>query len=263
MVELIAIVALGAINFLAFLFLFYKWRFPPLYNIVLAKATYDSLSPERKAQVKAHALAIVNRSWRGGGFTESNFDNEPHRFGWYALAMAEIGIPPLQNNLGDGWHYVKRPHRYPLKGGSIYEDIVARLKKESGINVSIAFPLPRPTSHPRQGISALDAIRDVGGKAIVEACHTLARDGRIPNLVNTSDERILEIYGQVVSSFRKASEHRGERLSAGVLNNIFLHQVVGNEQFGQEYADDHLQYEIKKYLAEGLREDYKQEVRFF
>lgn len=266
MVEIIVIVVLIVINYFAFSFFFYKRRFPPLYNIVLGKATYETLPDETKRQVQTHALEIINRTWGGGGFSDANFNDEPHRFSWYALAMAELGIPPIRNNLGTKWHFVKKPHLYPIKGGSIYEGIVERLKKESGVIVSITFPLPRPPSRradAREGQTALDAFNAAAEPLLVSSYRSIgAKIGRAPTS-KTSDADIVGIYRKVGTAFRAVSNERGEHLPAGYLNAIVFKFYQVREQFGDKFMDEHLAYELNKYRAEGLREDYKVDMKLF
>jgi hypothetical protein len=50
-----------------------------------------------------------------------------------------MDIPPIKNSLGNRWHYVKKPHLYPYKSGSVIEDIIKRLRKENGIVVELRF----------------------------------------------------------------------------------------------------------------------------
>lgn len=224
MIEIALAAAVLVAGYLVLSFFFYRWRFPPLFNIVLAKATFDSLPADRQREVSQRALQIVNRRWRSGRgdcFEEGNFHDEPHRLSWYALSMAELGIPPLANRLASKWHYVKRPNWYPLKEGSIYRDIVYRLNRESGIQVSVVFPLPRSASGPALkpgGATALDAFNAVVEPLLVSSYRAIAeKRGRAPS-AKTSDADIVRIYRRVGTAFRDVSKERGEHLPAGHLN---------------------------------------------
>lgn len=79
----------------------------------------------------------------------------------------------------------------------------------------------------------------------------------------TSDEKIIEIYELVCSSFRKAGAEREERIPANNLNTIAMKFFKVYEEFGEDFMQDHLKYEIDKYLKEGLRPDYKIGISLF
>src|SRR5690606_23057915 len=74
-----------------------------------------------------------------------------------------------------------------------------------------------PITAPR---SALDQARNLSGKLIVEAYRKLADENKCAPTSETSDQEIMGIYEQVVTAFRKASDQRGEHLTAGTLNSI-------------------------------------------
>ncbi|MEY4374662.1 MAG: hypothetical protein RL760_829 [Candidatus Eisenbacteria bacterium] len=86
-----------------------------------------------------------------------------------------------------------------------------------------------------------------------------ARAGIAPTAA-TSDEQIMAIYQKVGTAFRMASEGRGEHLPAGVINRIVLKFYQVYETTGEAFMDEHLLYEIDKYLREGLRPEYRQEI---
>ena len=79
----------------------------------------------------------------------------------------------------------------------------------------------------------------------------------------TSDEKIIEIYSRVVTAFCQAAKQRGETIPAVFLNRIVLKFLTVHEKMPAEFFGDHLQYEVEKYIAEGLRPDYKQELPLF
>ncbi|MGO8927066.1 MAG: hypothetical protein ACLQU3_09285 [Limisphaerales bacterium] len=53
---------------------------------------------------------------------------------------------------------------------------------------------------------------------------------------------------------------RGEVIPAVFLNRIGLKFLFVHEKMPACFFDEHLQYEVDKYIAEGLRPDYKQEL---
>jgi hypothetical protein len=79
----------------------------------------------------------------------------------------------------------------------------------------------------------------------------------------TSDEKVIEIYTLICTSFRKASLERQERIPANNLNTIAIKFFKVYEDFGENFMQDHLKYEVDKYLKEGLRSDYQRELSLF
>ena len=80
---------------------------------------------------------------------------------------------------------------------------------------------------------------------------------------NISDEKIIEIYTLICSSFRKASSEKQERIPANNLNTIAMKFFKVYEEFGEDFMKEHLEYELKKYANEGLRTDYQKEISLF
>ena len=81
----------------------------------------------------------------------------------------------------------------------------------------------------------------------------------------------MEIYSKVVTAFSQAGEKRAEHIPAGCLNTItmeFLHMYedlcegIGKKE-AEDFLGEHLAYEIEKYLAVGLRPEYKRELSLF
>lgn len=80
---------------------------------------------------------------------------------------------------------------------------------------------------------------------------------------NISDEKIIEIYTLICSSFRKASSDKQERIPANNLNTIALKFFKVYEEFGEDFMKEHLEYELDKYLKEGLRPEYQRGISLF
>ena len=80
---------------------------------------------------------------------------------------------------------------------------------------------------------------------------------------NISDEKIIEIYTLICSSFRKASSEKQERIPANNLNTIAMKFFKVYEEFGEDFMQEHLEYELKKYANEGLRPEYKKGISLF
>lgn len=79
----------------------------------------------------------------------------------------------------------------------------------------------------------------------------------------TSDEKIIEIYTLICSSFRKASSEKQERIPANNLNTIALKFFNIYEEFGDDFMKEHLEYELNKYSKEGLRPEYQIGISLF
>ena len=79
----------------------------------------------------------------------------------------------------------------------------------------------------------------------------------------TSDEKIIEIYTLICSTFRKASSEKQERIPADNLNIIAMKFFKVYEEFGEDFMKEHLEYELKKYKNEGLRPEYQRGISLF
>jgi hypothetical protein len=110
-----------------------------------------------------------------------------------------------------------------------------------------------PTPKPR---TMLDAVHDV----VVQGYRRIGREAGTAPTSQTSDAEILEIYSLVLTAFKDAAQKRGERIPALNLNAIAWKFLITKEMAGREFMEEHLRYEVQKYLAEGLREDYRREL---
>jgi hypothetical protein len=116
------------------------------------------------------------------------------------------------------------------------------------------------TQQPR---TLLDQVQETGGKLIVSGYRRLAAQQGCAPTAATSDREIMEIYKKVGTAFREASKQRGEQLPAGTINYIVWKFIQVKEMMGAAMLDSHLAYELQKYLSEGLRPDYRQDLRLF
>lgn len=115
----------------------------------------------------------------------------------------------------------------------------------------------------KQPITALDQFQAVAGPLIVNGYRRVASMNNIAPTAKTSDQKIIEIYQRVGSAFREASKERNEHITAGNLNTIVLKFFQVYEMMGETMFYEHLKYEIDKYIQEGLRTDYKQDLKLF
>lgn len=79
----------------------------------------------------------------------------------------------------------------------------------------------------------------------------------------TSDEKVIEIYQLICSSFRNASNKRNERIPADNLNTIAMKFFNVYEQFGEDFMKEHLEFELEKYRKDGLRPEYQKGISLF
>lgn len=110
----------------------YTKRHAAAMNVVLAKCTFEQLPRDKQAQVEKKAHEILARLMTR---PPAEFQAEVHRFGWYALAMAELGIfPALEERK---WNYVSNPFFAVLPGHSSFKVICEYMKRKHGVDVSI------------------------------------------------------------------------------------------------------------------------------
>jgi hypothetical protein len=109
----------------------------------------------------------------------------------------------------------------------------------------------------------LDEVQKAAGKVIVDGYRTIGAQNQCAPTAKTSDRQIVEIYRRVATAFQEAAGRRGEHIPALYLNSIVMKFFQVHEIFGERVFDEHLQYELEKYTAEGLRADYKQDLHLF
>lgn len=109
----------------------------------------------------------------------------------------------------------------------------------------------------------LDRVQESGSKVIVSGYRRIGAQLGCAPTAKTTDQKIIEIYTKVGTAFQEAAERRGEHIPALYLNNIVLGFLKLYEMVGDQFVQQHLQYEVEKYLAEGLRPDYTQELSLF
>jgi len=105
----------------------------------------------------------------------------------------------------------------------------------------------------------LDDVQDI----VIQSYRRIGRGAGTAPTSQTSDAEILEIYSLVLTAFKEASDQRGEHIPAVNLNTIAWKFMITKEMVGREFLEEHLRYEVQKYLSEGLREDYKAELSFY
>lgn len=76
----------------------------------------------------------------------------------------------------------------------------------------------------------------------------------------TTDARVAAIHADVVGAFQEVAQRRSESLPAAQLEYIVWTFLQIEEDLGPHFLGRHLAYEAKKYLSEGLRDDYKRQL---
>lgn len=121
------------------LFLYFRFkvgfdRWKAAHNVVVAAYTYANLSPETQESVRERTEEILLKSgWRGN--TRRLEQDQTAMYGWYALAMAELGIAPLA--LLDTWNHVRNPFIAISAGHKDVVSVASQLKKATGVEISI------------------------------------------------------------------------------------------------------------------------------
>ncbi len=106
-------------------------------------------------------------------------------------------------------------------------------------------------------------IEDKLNESLVRRLRSIGEYNNTAPSSKTSDEKIIEIYSLICSSFRDQAELRKEHIKANCLNTIAFKFFKVYEEFGEVFMKEHLEYELKKYAREGLRIDYQKEISLF
>lgn len=115
---------------------------------------------------------------------------------------------------------------------------------------------------PQKQRTMLDDVQETSSKLIIKGYRRIAAQHGCAPTAKTTDKKIIEIYTQVSTAFHEAAQKRGEHIPALFQNSIVLKFLQLHEMMS-DHLQQHLHYEVGKYLAEGLRPDYKQELPLF
>jgi len=113
-----------------------------------------------------------------------------------------------------------------------------------------------------------EKLRGMVGPMIVKGYRRLSKEhGRAPTH-KTSDKKIVDIYIDIEARFKTAAKQRGEVLPQGYINNIVFYFYHVYESFdkndvGQWMFEGQIDYEVKRYLKEGLRKSLKVDLQIF
>lgn len=107
-----------------------------------------------------------------------------------------------------------------------------------------------------------DALKEIGEPFIANFYRNYTANSMLPLTSKITDKEILEVYQQVGTAFSEVAKQRNETIKSGVINSIVLKFLTLKERAGEVMYNEHLKYELNKYLNEGLRADYKDEINF-
>ena len=108
-----------------------------------------------------------------------------------------------------------------------------------------------------------DSFEDKINTSIIKRLRNIGEYNNTAPTEKTSDEKVIEIYQLICSSFRDASNKKNERIPADNLNTIAMKFFNVYEQFGEDFMKEHLEFELEKYRKEGLRPEYQKGISLF
>lgn len=124
------------------LFLFFRTKssftkYRAASNALLAKYTFSQLSSEDQNKVVAQAKDILSSGGGRADFLEDRFQrlDSKSRFGVYALAMAELHIPPEID--GYDWQLIRRPLIILDNANKEIEAFQLELERKHGIKIEL------------------------------------------------------------------------------------------------------------------------------
>ena len=111
----------------------------------------------------------------------------------------------------------------------------------------------------KKKVTLMDAVDDVA----IKGYRGLAKANSLPPTDKTSDSDILRINKEIINAYRAVENQRNEIIPAKSLFAIVFHFIQVYELQGQDFYEEHIEYEIAKYLKEGLRDYQKIGVNLF
>jgi hypothetical protein len=106
-------------------------------------------------------------------------------------------------------------------------------------------------------------------KMIVKGYRRIGKErGKAPSK-KTSDKKIIEIYCRIAGAFKDAAKQRNEKLPEGYINYLVFYFLNLHENYCSGGSKDEtifemqLDFEIKRYLKEGLRKELQRDLQIF
>lgn len=131
------------------------------------------------------------------------------------------------------------------------------------ISTGLVYIYFQKRARDTQSLNLLDEAQKQATPLIIKGYRKVGQERGCAPTAKTSDKKIIEIYTRVINAFTSASKVRAERIPAVNLNFIALKFFQVYEMMGEEGMNSHLDYEVEKYLEEGLRAEYNQPLELF
>lgn len=105
----------------------------------------------------------------------------------------------------------------------------------------------------------IDLFKPKRPRSLLEELHSATNNyfRQYINNIEISDEDLSNYVTDIMLQFKKIAELRGETISGTSLVKISCKFVSMLDRHPREFVDEHLKYELNKYLSSGLRPDYK------
>lgn len=100
-------------------------------NVLLAKHVFSKASPDERERIALRARELL-----AGRGQAADFAGEVDRYGWYALAMKELGISPGVKGFKD-WKGIANPSTAIRAGDPLLRTAAYLLKSQCGIDVQV------------------------------------------------------------------------------------------------------------------------------
>lgn len=131
-------IALTVVAILITILWFRRWnasmrRTGAAFNVLLGKYTFLRLSDDQQKMVEARTAEILQQAMHG---SFGGFDAETDKYGWYALAMNELGIRPAVEDYPT-WNRVKNPFTAIFPGDPSLEKASAYIKRRFNVEISV------------------------------------------------------------------------------------------------------------------------------
>jgi len=107
--------------------------------------------------------------------------------------------------------------------------------------------------------TVLDEVQSI----TIKGFRNIAKTNNIPPTLKTTDKDILRINSEIINAYRAVENKRNEVIPAKSLFAISFHFMQVYENEGQKFYEEHLDYEIAKYLEVGLRDYQKKGIDLF
>ncbi len=102
-------------------------------NVVFAKYTHSRLNNKQQKAVHEKAKELV----LAADTKLTGFANEVERYGWYALAMKELGIASMVPE-NPNWYAVKNPYTAIFPGNYLIRAVSDLLKQKYNLDVHVS-----------------------------------------------------------------------------------------------------------------------------